>query len=208
MGRKTPKKTALAYPPPATQEDADEMLGGIGECCRLIEVLAAEAEGEIAAIVARHAPRLRLNAEKVKAKFKALSRWAHDKRPQLFAGEKKSLALPQGRLGFRDTPPKVALEEGADEEAIAAELLARGLTDLVRQTVKLDRQAIIKNPERIPADITAIDVEGGEVFFVEPIGIDLEKTKLTKKVELAEKLKLTAKARPPKAAAGAPTGAA
>lgn len=180
MANKTPAKGARAYPPPASKEDADKLLGEIGAAARALEQLELEAEDEIAATKAHYATQAAPHEETIKIKMAALWRWAVDNRGKEFPKDKKSLDLAQGVIGFRATPTKVEIDEELEKAVIKA-LLRRKLKHMVRIKVEPDLQAIKKEPGRVEgiAGITFVD---GENFFAEPIDVDVEKVKLTKKV--------------------------
>lgn len=180
MANKTPAKGARAYPPPASVEDADRLLGEIGAAARIIERLLIDEEEEKSAIAAHFAAERAPHEEALKVKFAALNRWALDSRAKVFPEGKKSLDLSQGIIGFRATAAKVVIDEDMERAVIKA-LLRRKLTRMVRVKVEPDLNAIKKEPERV-AGIAGLALVPGENFFAEPVEVDVERVTLTKKV--------------------------
>lgn len=180
MANKTPLKGARAYPPPASKEDADRLLGEIGAAARAIERLIGEEEEERAAAAAHYAAQRAPHEEALKVKFAALARWALDNRATVFPADKKSLELPQGLIGFRSTPIKVEIADDMERAVIKA-LLRRHLRHMVRTKVEPNLQAIKEERERVEG-IPGIAFVSGENFYAEPLEVDVDAVKLTKKV--------------------------
>ncbi len=179
MANKTPQKGARAWPPPSSLDDADKLLGEIGEAARQIQRNLADQDDEVSAITAHYETLNGPLEETIKIKFAALMRYATANRARILPDDKKSLALSQGTIGFRSTPSKVEIE--GDEELVIKMLLRRRLKDLCRVKWELDKNAIKANPERV-ANVPGIAIVPGENFFAEPLEVDTETVKLSKKV--------------------------
>jgi len=77
------------------------------------------------------------------ATAKALMAYATKNRKVLLVDNKKSVVLPGGEFGWRTTPAKVTIAK-ASAEGLVANLKDLGLTQYLRVTTVVDREALLK----------------------------------------------------------------
>lgn len=97
------------------------------------------------------------------ATAKALQAYATSERKVLLTATKKSVVLPGGEFGWRTTPAKVTIAKSA-AESIIANLQNLGLTQYLRVTTEVDREAMLK--ER-PV-LQGVSYKQTEKFYVKP----------------------------------------
>lgn len=111
--------------------------------------------------------------EKIAIKEKALEKLCGEHRDLLFAEGTKSLEVPFGSFGYKDTPPALAFLEGHDEEGVIAAVkrLAKKFVPtwiksketLVKATVKKDIEDKKLKPELLAS--IGLEVKAGEKFW-------------------------------------------
>ena len=121
-----------------------------------------EVNAEIQTVRARYQVVLdMLNLERQKlvhqrtAKLLALEAWASAHKASLFNGDRRSLRLLSGVIGFRHRPPSVEVAEGKKAGAIAATIAAWGWAKgFVKRGWVLDKNAVLAAREELDADPT------------------------------------------------------
>lgn len=184
MAAKTPSKAAKAYPPLTSREAADEAIHEIGDLLRAKATLEASLEEKVADLKAKTAVAVKPLADEIDAKIDALHAWAEANKAELLEGERRSVRLPQGTLGWRWDPPAVKVKKGQDDTVIAA-LERLSLGDLVRTKKEIDKEAILADPKRIEG-IAGVKVEQKERFWVKPAEIEVEEVKTSRTVRGAD----------------------
>ncbi|MFA7097761.1 MAG: host-nuclease inhibitor Gam family protein [Gammaproteobacteria bacterium] len=173
----TRKKT-----PRTTIKTRDDLEGVFGEYATLVielDRLTAQMELEIAAVRKKYEDRLAARKEPAEALFADLQAYA-TLNPDVF-GDKRSIELLHGTLGFRTCPPRVLQVPGVKVEHTLAAIDARMGGQWMRVRRDLDKAAVLASvaqareagPEaadRMAADLAAVGlrVEQDEVFFAEP----------------------------------------
>jgi len=196
--RKTTKLKAPATPVPQTREQADQLIGEIGAAQRAIDDITARLEADIAQLKAVAAAAAAPFATRIMSHFVALTAWASANKDALLEGKRRSVELSQGVIGWRWSNPTVKVAKGKEDDVIKA-LRERGARRLLRYEVSIDKNAILKEPDRIEG-IPHIEVVQVENFFVKPFAVEAEHvaavTKLTgaAATQPAEEAPKTAKA--------------
>lgn len=103
---------------------------------------------------------------------KQLKPWWAASYDELTQGKRKSIELGGCMIGYRISPPKVTYSGGTDAEAVTAVAASAYAEQIIRNTLSLDKPAILKLLE---GDDSAALAELGfaskqsEVFFVERV---------------------------------------
>ena len=166
-----------------TIETRDDLEGVFGEyAVQVIELdrLTVQMELEIAAVRKKYEEPMAQRKATGDALFDDLQAYAvlH---PEVF-GDKKSLELLHGTLGFRTCPPRVLQVPGVKVDHTLAAIAAQGMAaELIRTKRELDKDAVLarvaqardRGPEaaaRTAAELAAVGlrVEQGELFYAEP----------------------------------------
>ena len=137
---------------PQTQDQALALAVRFAAAATRIGELAARRASIIArvdAIVA--ASIVPLKAEQADI-VKQLKPWFAANMDELTGGKRKSIELGGCVLGYRINPPKVAFAGGTDDQAVDALVSAELADELVRTTLALDKPAILKLLEHVPAE--------------------------------------------------------
>jgi phage host-nuclease inhibitor protein Gam len=163
-----------------TREDLEGVFGEYAAQVIEMDRLTAQMELEIAAVRQRYEAALAACKEVGDALFADLNAYAV-LNPGLF-GERRSVELLHGTMGFRTCPPKVLQVPGVKAEHTLAALAAKNLAaELVRVKRELDKDAVLarvaaareRGPEAqaaAEAELAAVGlrVERSEVFYCEP----------------------------------------
>jgi phage host-nuclease inhibitor protein Gam len=94
---------------------------------------------------------------------KRITKYAKKHREQILPGEKKSVELSAGTIGWRFGPCKAAVE--GDDESLIAWLEANEFPQYLRYGVEVNREQLLEDrPDFIPG----VQFEQKEFFFIEP----------------------------------------
>jgi phage host-nuclease inhibitor protein Gam len=124
--------------------EANDVLVSIGEKERAIEALKNELEASIAAMREAANKEIAPIEQEADQLTKSLHLFADTHRSTLCVGDKKSVVLPGGEFGWRLPPTKVTYGKGGAEKAIES-LTAMKLTQYLRYTVEVDREALLRD---------------------------------------------------------------
>lgn len=127
-----------------TIENREELEQVMGEYARYqTELLALEAEmnTRIHEIKAEYEDRVAKLSEAADGLVDDMSSWACLNAAEF--GNKKSLELLHGVIGFRTGTPRVNVRRGLDEEQLVKQLQATGNGELLRTKIELDKQAVL-----------------------------------------------------------------
>ncbi len=143
--------------------EANEVMVKIGSCDRDIEALKHELEASIAAMREAANKEIAPFEQEVERLTKSLQIFANQHRSTLCVGEKKSVVLPGGEFGWRLPPTKVTYSKGGAEKAIE-NLTGMKLTQYLRYTVEVDREALLRDRPMVPG----VKYSQKEGFYVKP----------------------------------------
>jgi phage host-nuclease inhibitor protein Gam len=155
-----------------TREELEAAMTDYSEKHARLAGMVAALDVEIAQVRENHQAEISAATEALDEAEAGLGSWAA-LNPGEFAA-KKSIDLIAGRIGFRTTPPAVALLKGVKAEAAIAMLLDGELAALyTREAVTLDKEAILADHATgkvTDAQLRAhgLKVKQEERFFVEP----------------------------------------
>lgn len=169
----TKAKTRGANAPvPQSREEAARFIHEIGVLQR--QVARAEADMNDAIAEAKHAAEqatlgLRDNIDRL---TQGLRTWCEANRDALTDGGKRKFAdLGTGKIEWRFAPPKVTIR-GIEE--VIARIKTLGLTDFLRERVEIDKEAMLRAPEKARL-IAGVGIgSAGENFAVEPFESELQ----------------------------------
>jgi phage host-nuclease inhibitor protein Gam len=174
---------APALPVPASREEADRLLGDLGALQRELDHIDADLTATCAAAKLAASKAAAPIADEIRRRFSALGIWAEEHRSRLLEGDRKSVALGQGVIGWRWGMPTVRIARG-QEEAVIEELARRALGHLIRTRQEVDREAVLRAPELV-ADLTGIVVEQIETFFAKPLDLESEQVRTVRRAKVA-----------------------
>jgi phage host-nuclease inhibitor protein Gam len=180
MAKRSNRLTSALAGIPATLSEADTLLGEIGTLQRQIDRIELDLSEAVAAAKKASADQAKPLAEQIKAKVSALCAFLTANRDTVIPAGRKSVSVSQGVMGFRLGNPTVKVAKGQDD-AVIATLARLELTDLLRQVVEIDKEAILRNPAAI-AGLAGIGVEQVETFYVKPLDVSAEQSVTTTKV--------------------------
>lgn len=118
-------------PVPASREEADALLGRIGDDQRQLELISAGLTETVAREKLAAAAEALPIAGRLKESFAALHVWAQANRAELLERGRKSVSLSQGTIGWRMGNPEVRIGRG-QEDLVVATLGRLGRGELIR----------------------------------------------------------------------------
>ena len=166
-----PKVKANAVQIPGTQEEAEVILGQIGNLQRKLTFVETAMNDKLAAVQSRYKKQAEQIIEEINAAFKRLHGWAEAHKNSLLRGKRKSADISTGRLSWRKTPPKVNVKN--TEDAIK-ELKRRKLKRFIKTTEVIDKEAILADPGAIKG-LENLSVTHRTEFVAKPHDSDIEK---------------------------------
>lgn len=157
----------LSRPVVSSRADAERILGEIAADTAALNSIQAELDAEITAVRQRFEGRIDNLAKQLEHKSGLLQQWA-EASPEEF-GERKSIELLHGRLGFRTGTPKLKTISGWTFDRVLS-VVAEAF---VRKKQELDKEALLAAHARKQVsdeDLKKIGVRviQEETFFVEP----------------------------------------
>jgi len=148
-----------------SKEEAEAILADKGRAQARLDALRGRAKEETQGITDRYAQETApLEAEIIECD-QALEAWAKDN-----LGERKSLKLKTGTVGFRFTPAKVVLTVKKLETAVKRILGAGDLDHLVKVERKPDLKAMAGLPDQVLKGLGFKRQPGEARFFAKPEG--------------------------------------
>ena len=147
------------------REDLEQAVNDYAMKAAVARGLGAELDVELGKVRERYADRIAVITDAMEPLAEAIEEWAvlH---PEEF-GDKKSLELVAGKIGFRTTPPSVKTLRGVREES-AVERVAKSehVVAYIRDVQEINREAIL-------ADYAAGNVTDDEL---KNLGLRIHKT--------------------------------
>lgn len=163
------KRIKSPIEPSLTRPQVEALIADLRQCAIREQLLNAERQDAIKKIDDKFAkPFADLNSL-VKEKTAAVKRWAVE-HPEAF-GAARTICTIHGDFGFRTGMPAAEFLPGKKAPDILALLLARGLTDYIRTTQEVNRQALIADREKLgPENLQQLGVRivQSETFFIAP----------------------------------------
>jgi phage host-nuclease inhibitor protein Gam len=159
--------------PPLTYEDANRSIEAIGSARRELEQLKAAMNEKLAAIKADY-EKLAAGPGAANTILTAMVReYCKAHRAELTSnGARKSHKFPAGEVAWRKRPPRISILKKAIPAALAW-LHANKLAAFIRSREELDKEALLKAPDKA-ALIPGVKVQtGGETFEISPFAAEL-----------------------------------
>lgn len=169
---KKAKTKGANAPVPQSREEAAQVIHEIGMLQRQVARAEADMNDEIAAAKNRaEKSTLGLRAT-IESLTEGLRTWCEANRDTLTENNKRKFAdLGTGKIEWRFTPPKVSIR-GADE--VIARIRTLGLAMFLREKVEIDKEAMLKEPEKARL-IAGVSIgREGENFYVEPFESEIQ----------------------------------
>lgn len=170
---KSPKaKTRAAnVPVPQTREEAASFIHDIGVRQREIARIEADMNDAIAKAKQDAEATATPLSEEVDRLTKGLHIWADANRQTLTGGKRKFADLGTGKIEWRLTPAKVSIRNVED---VIARIKTLGVLAFLRTKDEIDKEAMLREPDkaRLIAGVS-IGAEG-ERFYVEPFEAEIQ----------------------------------
>lgn len=163
------KRRAVAAP--KNLDEAAAFIREIGERKRFIEWLEQELNRRIELVKAEFPEQVRPHAEQIERLLEGLYLYAEAHRVELTDGEKKkTVVLPSGEMGWRWTPPAIAIRGW---KKVCAKLKELGLHRFIRVKEGPNKEAMLAEVE-LATTVKGVAVSQREEFFVKPSDVKLE----------------------------------
>ncbi|HEY9212088.1 MAG TPA: host-nuclease inhibitor Gam family protein [Ancylobacter sp.] len=168
---KKAKTFGVNLPVPQSTEEATTAIADIGALNREIGRIDADANDKIAAISKETADKVLPLQERVTALTEGLKVWAEAHRLALTNGGKVKFSnLITGVISWRNLPPKVSLRKVED---VITSIQKMGLSKkFLRTKLEVDKEAMLKEPEKARTVQGVTIGSAGEEFIVEPFEVD------------------------------------
>lgn len=171
MSKVTKLKTKAVGFVPQSREAVTEAIAEIGRAQRERERIKAAMNDELAQIKQRYEEQAAPHAAVIQEMTAGVQTWCEAHRDELTNGGKvKTAALQSGEVRWRITPPSVGIKI---KEKVIEALGSMGLNRFLRQSVEIDKQAILAEPEAVE-HIKGITISQREEFVIVPFETKLE----------------------------------
>ena len=172
MSKKKIKTAAADYPVPQNKDQVVEAIAEIGRRQRERDRIQSEMNDELAEIKQSHEEKAAPHASAISALTKGVHIWCEANRDDLTKnGKVKYAELATGKINWRAKPPKVSLKK---VEEVITRLKELKLKQFIRSKEEVDKEAILKNPEKVEG-VKGITVKSdGEDFVITPFETELE----------------------------------
>lgn len=171
MPKKNNNVKTLAAQPARDQLEAEDLLARIGRNQRKLTAIESRLTDRVTKLQQEAAQEAGpLNAE-IEEDFRRLHLWAEAHRDELLTGNCKTVKLATGELSWRVSPPRCTI---TGEAAVIAALRKHGLTDAIRTKETVDKETILKDPDRFDG-VKGISVSQKEDFIAKPAESEIER---------------------------------
>ena len=158
-------------PVPQNKDEANAFIAEIGVSQRRRQDIETAMNDLIAPIKAKHEVDGKVHGERIIALTEGLMRWAEANRQDLTKDKTKTVSMAAGEIFWRQRPPKVSVR---GTEAVINAIERLGLTHFIRTKKELDKEALLREPDKAAA-IQGVSVgSAGEDFGVKPFETELE----------------------------------
>lgn len=151
---------------PTTREEAESVVREITELKLAEQQLKTEMDTEITAIKESYEARLCAIANTVTPLVLEIEAWATAHQGEF--GERKSLEMLHGKIGWRITPPALKPLRGQTWASVLELLRARGRAEYIRTTEAVNKDALLAARETENLKLFGCRPVQEEEFFVEP----------------------------------------
>lgn len=169
--RKTRAKGEALVAIPQSEAEVARAIGRVGELTRRIEAIKAEGDAEAQAVGERVKLALAQPLAELDEVRRGVQTFCEAHREELTRGGRVKFAeFGTGVVRWRARPPKVGLRQvGAVIEAVRG----LGLTQFLRTTVEVNKEAMLADPERARAVAGVTISSEGEDFVIEPAEVEV-----------------------------------
>jgi phage host-nuclease inhibitor protein Gam len=168
-----PRIKTPAFPVPQTAVEFEELAVRLGEVSREMDGIAATGASKLANIKLSTKKAVDQLGKEAKALWGAISAYAEAHRVELLPKGRKSKSIAAGTIGWRTSTPAIQID--GDEDEIILRLEAAGLHRFLRETVVIDKAALLAEPEVVKT-ITGLSIVQVETLFFKPLDLDTELT--------------------------------
>jgi phage host-nuclease inhibitor protein Gam len=159
-------------PVPQSREEAAQFIHEIGMLQRQVARAEADMNDEIAAAKNRAEKETLGLRETIDRMTQGLRTWCEANRDALTENNKRKFAdLGTGKIEWKFAPPKVTIR-GADDVILRIKTL--GLAIFLREKVEIDKEAMLKEPEKARLISGVAIGSAGENFYVEPFESEIK----------------------------------
>jgi phage host-nuclease inhibitor protein Gam len=153
---------------PATREEMETLVGEIASLTITQDGLMVEMDRQIQAVRHEYETTLAQIRLSLDGKLEAARLWAVTN-PEAF-GQKKSLEMVHGTIGFRTGMPKLKAKRGITWEIVLDLLRKCRLTDYIRSKEEVDKDRLIADRETLGDKLAQVGVEvvQDEAFYLDP----------------------------------------
>lgn len=175
MAKKTKiKAPLLALPPLQTNADATEAVRIIGELQRRVESVRADVETTVAKIVEDAQKSIADTEAELKARVLGLQAYCTQHRALLTNNRTKTIDFVTGKVSWRSRPASVRLPKAKEKLAeLIGRIRALGFPQFIRTKEEIDREAMLKEPEKATSIAGVTIKSAGEEFYVEPLSVEI-----------------------------------
>jgi phage host-nuclease inhibitor protein Gam len=152
-----------------TREEMEKVIGGIADATITRDGLMAKMDAEITEIRSRYEVEITGLGICIDTLMDKAQRWA-EANPDAF-GDRKSIEMIHGTVGFRTGTPKLKLLSGWTWNKVLEFLVINKLTDFIRSKQDVDKELILSNRDCLKEQTLrqiGVRVVQDETFFVEP----------------------------------------
>lgn len=168
---KAQRMSGKAFAAATNREDAERMIQLIGEKQREVVRIEAAMNDRLNPIKEQFENQAKpLNVE-IEELWAGVQAWAESNKPNLLDGKAKTVKLATGDVGWRTSPPSVRL---TNTKAILEGLKQMGLTQFIRATEEVNKDAILAAPDKATA-VKGIAITQAELFWIKPFASEIEK---------------------------------
>jgi phage host-nuclease inhibitor protein Gam len=151
---------------PRTRAEAEAVVREIAEAKTEQAALKAEMDARITEIRADYERRLARLDEKIGPLVEAIHAWAEANRSEF--GQRKTLEMLHGFIGWRTTPPAVKPLRGLTWAAFLERIKELGRMDFIRVREDVNKEAILAARETEDVERLGVQIVQVDEFFVEP----------------------------------------
>lgn len=168
-----PRIKAPAIPVPQTEVEFEELAVRLGEVSREMDGIASAGAIRITEIKLSTKKALDLLSKEAKSLWGVISAYAEAHRSGLLPKGRKSKSISAGTIGWRTGTP--AIQVDGDEDEIIIRMEAAGLHRFLRETVVIDKAALLAEPAVVET-IKGLSIVQVETLFFKPLDLDTELT--------------------------------
>jgi phage host-nuclease inhibitor protein Gam len=159
-------------PVPQNRDEAAQFIHEIGVNARILARIEADMNDEIAQARRKAEQLSKPLRDVIQLRTDGLRTWAEANRDALTEkGKRKYADLGTGKIEWRFSPPRVTIRAVED---VIARIKTLGLTTFLRTKVEIDKEAMLREPDKARLIQGVTIGTAGESFSVEPFEVEIE----------------------------------